>query len=203
MQRRILYLAFNVTLYISSDYYDWLIRTMKDLKTHGGIILSYYISTTLNVLNNYYHWLITDVRDSKMVGYSVTLPILQYPQYIRWLSPLINHKYERYTNAWKVIVVSLLRPKENDRHFPDDIFKCIFLYENVWIYESSFCVDYLLRYYLMMQHQPVVKRVNGVHELAHRPYQLLSAPYHCCLYKHRQQDERQPKQSSWPVPICT
>ena len=68
---------------------------------------------------------------------------------------------------------------------------------------SIFCVNYFLRYYLMMQHQPIVKRVNGTHEWAQRPYQLLSAPYHCCLYKHRWQDERQPLQSSWPVPICT
>ena len=26
-----------------------------------------------------------------------------------------------------------LRPRQNGRHFPDDIFKWIFLYENVWI----------------------------------------------------------------------
>ena len=26
-----------------------------------------------------------------------------------------------------------LRPRQNGRHFPDDIFKCIFLIENVWI----------------------------------------------------------------------
>ena len=38
---------------------------------------------------------------------------------------------------------------------------------------STFCVNYFLRYYLMMQHQPIVKRVNGTHEWAHRPYQLL------------------------------
>ena len=41
---------------------------------------------------------------------------------------------------------------------------------------STFCVNYFLRYYLMMQHQPIVKRVNGTHDWAHRPYQLLSAP---------------------------
>ena len=50
---------------------------------------------------------------------------------------------------------------------------------------STFCVNYFLRYYLMMQHQPIVKRVNGTHEWAHRPYQLLFAPYHRYLYKHR------------------
>ena len=57
--------------------------------------------------------------------------------------------------------------------------------------------------WLMMQHQHIVKRINEVHEWAHRPYQLLSAPYHCHLYKHRGQDERQPSQSSWLVPNCT
>ena len=67
---------------------------------------------------------------------------------------------------------------------------------------SSLYVKYFLRYCLMMQHQPIVKRVNGAHKWAHRPYQLLSAPYHCCLYKHRRQDERQPPQSSWWVPVC-
>ena len=50
---------------------------------------------------------------------------------------------------------------------------------------STFCVNYFLWYYLMMQHQPIVKRVKGTHEWAHRPYQLQSALYHCCLYKNR------------------
>ena len=36
---------------------------------------------------------------------------------------------------------------------------------------STFYVNYNLRNYLMMQHQPIVKRVNGTHERAHRPYQ--------------------------------
>ena len=61
---------------------------------------------------------------------------------------------------------------------------------------STFCVNYFLRYYLMMQQQPIVKIVNGTPEWAHRSHQPLSAPYHCCLYKHRRQDERQPLQSS-------
>ena len=28
---------------------------------------------------------------------------------------------------------NILRPRQNGRHLTDDIFKCIFLYENVWI----------------------------------------------------------------------
>ena len=30
--------------------------------------------------------------------------------------------------------VSTLRPGQDGRHFPDDIFKCIFLNENIWIF---------------------------------------------------------------------
>ena len=31
------------------------------------------------------------------------------------------------------LVINPLRPRQNDRPFPDDIFKCIFLNENEWI----------------------------------------------------------------------
>ena len=69
---------------------------------------------------------------------------------------------------------------------PEEI-KCVSQYigKNKWIsefrrkksqelqYWSSFCVNYFLRYHIMMQHQPIMKRVNGAHEWAHRPYQFL------------------------------
>ena len=32
-----------------------------------------------------------------------------------------------------IIYFNTLRPRQNGRHFPDDILKCIFLNENVWI----------------------------------------------------------------------
>ena len=32
-----------------------------------------------------------------------------------------------------LFVINTLRPRQNGRHFPDDIFKCIFLNENVRI----------------------------------------------------------------------
>ena len=35
---------------------------------------------------------------------------------------------DSYTNA-----LNSLRQRQNSRHFPDDIFKCVFLNENVWI----------------------------------------------------------------------
>ena len=48
--------------------------------------------------------------------------------------------------------------------------------------KRNFCVNFFLRYYLMMQQ--LVKRVHGAHESAHKPYQLLSGLYHCCLNKN-------------------
>ena len=30
--------------------------------------------------------------------------------------------------------INTLRPRQNGRHFPDDTFKCIFLFENMWIW---------------------------------------------------------------------
>ena len=35
------------------------------------------------------------------------------------------------THQW--IDVNTLRPRQHGRHFPDDVFKCIFLNENIWI----------------------------------------------------------------------
>ena len=34
---------------------------------------------------------------------------------------------------WVSSSLNTLRPRQNGRHFPDDVFKCIFLNENVWI----------------------------------------------------------------------
>ena len=34
---------------------------------------------------------------------------------------------------WFMVHVNTLSPRQNGRHFPDDIFRCIFLNENVWI----------------------------------------------------------------------
>ena len=60
-------------------------------------------------------------------------------------SPLINRDSTRInplsTPLWCVDVkglttlgqITTLRPWQNGRHFADDIFKCIFLNENVWI----------------------------------------------------------------------
>ena len=41
-----------------------------------------------------------------------------------------------FQSKWVVAVqidINILRPRQNGRHFADDIFKCIFLNENIWI----------------------------------------------------------------------
>ena len=44
-------------------------------------------------------------------------------------------KKGRVEGGWRCYNQGLiLRPKSNGRHFPDDIFKCIFLNENIWIW---------------------------------------------------------------------
>ena len=63
---------------------------------------------------------------------------------------------------------------------------------------SAFYVNYFERYYLMMQHQPIVKRVNQWY--AWVSTHVLSAPISSLSLLL---DERQPPQTSWPVPICT
>ena len=42
--------------------------------------------------------------------------------------------YMQYTAlVFVIIIIKTLRPRENGRHFADDILKGIFLNENVWI----------------------------------------------------------------------
>ena len=53
----------------------------------------------------------------------------------RWPSSL-THKYSTW-GRW----VNTLRPRQNGRHFPDDIFKCIFLNENI-----SFSITFSLKF---------------------------------------------------------
>ena len=38
-----------------------------------------------------------------------------------------------YVLPWCGVIIDTLRPRQKGRHFADDIFKCIFVNENVWI----------------------------------------------------------------------
>ena len=41
--------------------------------------------------------------------------------------------YPRLQNSYVTVTVNILRPKQHGRYFTDDIFKSIFLNEDVWI----------------------------------------------------------------------
>ena len=49
--------------------------------------------------------------------------------FINVINPLFNHDYLHQLGK----LFNSLRPRQNGCHFPDDIFKCIFLNEHVWI----------------------------------------------------------------------
>ena len=40
---------------------------------------------------------------------------------------------QQICNTHANVIFNTLRPRQNGRHFADDIYKCIFLNENVWI----------------------------------------------------------------------
>ena len=51
------------------------------------------------------------------------------PSHYIWTHAGLTKKQKKQKTCW----LNTLRPRQNGRHFPDDIFKWIFLNENVWI----------------------------------------------------------------------
>ena len=85
-----------------------------------------------------------------LVAYSTPIyHLLAYYQLEHWkhISVKCESKHNNFYSMkciWNVICkmvaissrphcVDILRPRQNVRHFPDDIFKCIFVNDNVWI----------------------------------------------------------------------
>ena len=55
-----------------------------------------------------------------------------YEIYLEIISGNFEEKIPNFRNQCCACSVNTLRPRWNRRHFADDIFKCIFLNENVW-----------------------------------------------------------------------
>ena len=53
------------------------------------------------------------------------------------LEPMSACPYRSSANIGTNHLINILIPRQNGRHFPDDIFKCILLYENVHISHKS------------------------------------------------------------------
>ena len=76
------------------------------------------------------YWIYAYEKWSHMIDFHlIFFPDHQYPSLATqmiFLSSLEQYFLINYAT-------NTLRPRQNGRHFPDDIFKCIFLNENVWI----------------------------------------------------------------------
>ena len=71
------------------------------------------------------------------LGLNLLIPIISRP-YCKFttqvLAPNSGTSLDASCRCWfNLIDLNTLRPRQNGRHFPDDIFKWIFLNENVWI----------------------------------------------------------------------
>ena len=58
---------------------------------------------------------------------------LSYQQFYRLLRCDLYQRFYGNNDKKKVTVLNILRPRQNCCHFVDDLFKCIFFNENVWI----------------------------------------------------------------------
>ena len=54
-------------------------------------------------------------------------------QFIQSAQLSCQYPYSQTRGVFSVWNINTLRPRQNGHHFPDDIFKCIFLNENTWI----------------------------------------------------------------------
>ena len=50
-----------------------------------------------------------------------------------WCDLDYSHYETNISAIYRYTLFSVLRPRQNGRHFPNDIFKCLFLNKNVWI----------------------------------------------------------------------
>ena len=92
-------------------------------------------------------------------------------------------KKKKVPNLWGSI--NTLRPRQNGRHFADDIFKCIFLNENV-----SFPIKISLKFVPKGQINkiPALVQIMAWRRPGDKPLSepmMFSLPMHICLIRHQ------------------
>ena len=75
----------------------------------------------------------TSVAISGVLGHSPQTNFTESAQDIMSENEFGKYGYKIASTSLRGQWVNTLRPRQNGRHFPDDIFKCIFLNENEWI----------------------------------------------------------------------
>ena len=84
-------------------------------------------------------------------------------------------------NEMTLLLVNTLRPRQNGRHFPDDIFKCIFLNEN-----TSISIKISLRFVHKgpINNIPAMVRMMAWRRIGDKPLSepmMVSLPTHICV----------------------
>ena len=63
-------------------------------------------------------------------------------------------------------MINTLRPRQNGRHFPDNILKCIFLNENIWI---SITISLKFVSEVQIINIPALVQIMAWHQPGHKP----------------------------------
>ena len=130
-----------ICTYIVWSNYEWIDGKIKSL----GMDKSFH-PTLLWPCNNLSMLGLMSNDVSKRGHWSVTVSVKRVRHNRHWISVMsviaswLSTKESAatiFTNTWSHLQlfpnVNTLRPGQNGRHFPDDIFKSIFLNEHVWI----------------------------------------------------------------------
>ena len=108
-------------------------------------------------------------------------------------------------------VLNTLRPRQNRRHFTDDIFKCILLNETIWI---SLKISLMLVPKVLINNNPALVQIMAWRRQGDKPLselKMISLLTHICIT--RPQWVKRPKTSRqwkyvgysgrWYSPVCT
>ena len=122
----------------------------------------------LFILHSPYHgcWWLGDLRSQAISSYDIDLV----------LTACSNPSPRR---------VNTLRPKQNERHFTDDIFKCILLNENVWIMIKKSMKFVPKRPFTNI---PALVQIMAWHRPGDKPLSepmLVSLLTHICVTRHQ------------------
>ena len=91
--------------------------------------------------------------------------------------------------------LNTLRPRQNGRHFPDDIFKCIFLFENIWIW-IKISLKFVPK--VRISNIPALLRIMAWHRIGDKPLsELVMVNLLTHIYVTRPQWVKRPPPPPW------
>ena len=101
----------------------------------------------------------------------------------------------------KDIAFNTLRPRQNGHHFPDDVFKCIFLNENVWI---SLQISLKLVPKVRINNIPVLVQIMACRRSVDKPLSepmIVSLLAHICVTRPQRVEQSLANPGKWQT-VC-